>query len=110
MFKITKTPEFCHQVKVKVPVDGGFETSTFTARFRALTISETEKFDTMTVKGTTDYLRAIFVGWGDDLVGDDLEPVAYSDKQRDQLIDMAPVRQALLETYNAALLGVRQGN
>ncbi|PTX37164.1 hypothetical protein C8N34_1539, partial [Gemmobacter caeni] len=36
MFKLLQKPEFSHTVKLSVPVDGGHDTQTFTARFRAL--------------------------------------------------------------------------
>lgn len=110
MFQRVKSPEFSHPVKVSVPVDGGHTNATFTGRFRVLTIDEAKPFDLMTTEGTTAYLRQIFVGWGEDYVDEDKAPVPYSDAERDQLISTPYVRMALLETYNAALLGAKRGN
>lgn len=110
MFQRVKNPEFAHLVKVSVPVDGGHANATFTARFRMLTIDEAKAFDLMSTDGTTSYLQAIFVGWGDDYVDEEKQPVPFSNAERDRLISMPFVRVALLETYNAAMMGAKRGN
>ncbi|SOC20598.1 hypothetical protein [Rhodobacter maris] len=110
MFTRVKSPEFNHPVKVSEPVDGGHRNSTFTGRFRVLTIDEASRFDLMTAAGTTSYLQAIFVGWGEDYVDEGKTPVPYSDAERDSLISTPYVRMALLDTYNAAMMGAKRGN
>jgi hypothetical protein len=45
-----------------------------------------------------------------DLIGEDEQPLPYSDELRDQLLDMAYVRLALLQTYTKALTKVKTGN
>lgn len=109
MFKLVKNPEFSHAVKVSIPVDGGYSTQTFTARFRALTVSEAQGHDTMTLEGTNAYLRDVLVGL-DGLVDDAGEAISYNDAVRDQVIDLPFCRIALLETYNAAMMGAKRGN
>jgi hypothetical protein len=110
MLKRVAKPVFTHKIKVTRPVEGGFTEESFTGRFRALKISESDAFNLMTREGTDDYLRAIFVGWGEDYVSEGGDPVPYSDVERDELIDDPCVRQAILTTYNAAMLGAKRGN
>lgn len=108
MLKIVKNPEFTATVKVSMPQPGGFSEASFTARFRALTVSQAEEFNLMTTEGTTDYLRAILIGW--EGVADDDGDVSFNDAARDELIDVAPIRIALLNSYNAAMMGAKRGN
>lgn len=110
MMKKSKNAIFSHKVKVKRPVDGGYREESFTAQFQALQISESNDFNLLTDAGTDAYLKRIFVGWGEDYVGEDDQPIPYNDAERDELIDDPVVRIAILNTYNAALLGARQGN
>lgn len=109
MFKLLQKPEFTHSVKVSVPVAGGHDTQTFTARFRALSVSEADAHNTLTVEGTNEYLRDIFVGW-EGVVDDQGVELPFNDANRDQMIDVPFVRIALLETYNAAMMGAKRGN
>lgn len=87
MLKIVKNPEFTAQVKVQVPAEGGHIDASFTARFKAATVSEAEAFDMMSTSGTTDWLRSILIGW-DGVVGEDGEPISFSNLARDQLLDV----------------------
>jgi hypothetical protein len=109
MFTLTKNPTFRHTVKVKVPVDGGFEDQSFEATYRVLTTDEFAKFDLGTAKGSTGFLRAAIVELGD-LVGADGKPLPYSDDVRDQVLAVAFVRQALARTYFEAVGGAALGN
>lgn len=109
MFKITKNPEFSHPVRVKVPTDTGFADHTFTARFRALTITESEKHDTMSTTGTNAFLAEVLVGW-EGVTDDEGQPVAFSNAARQALIDIPFARVALLDTYNLAMIGAKRGN
>ena len=109
MFKLLQNPEFSHVVKVTIPVNGGHDVQSFTARFRALSISATEQHNTLTAEGTAAYLREIFVGW-DGVTDDQGEPIPFNDETRDRMLDVPFVRIALLETYNAAMMGAKRGN
>lgn len=109
MLKIVKNPVFTAPVKVTVPVEGGVRESTFTGRFRAVSVSEAESFNLMSSEGTSDYLRAILVGW-DGIVDDDGQPISFSDETRNDLIDIPFIRTAILTTYNTAMLGAKRGN
>lgn len=109
MLKIIKNPEFTATVKVQMPVAGGHSDASFTGRFKVLSISDSEAFNMLSTEGTTDYLRAILLGW-DGVVDDDGTPISFNDESRDQLIDIPYVRVALLSTYNSAMLGAKRGN
>ena len=108
--KKTKNPTFTHNVEVRRPVDGGFKDESLTVRFLALPVDRLEEFNLFTTDGTTDYLKTIVVGWGDDYLGDDDKPIPFSDAERDELINDPPVRRALVETYAKALSGAKAGN
>lgn len=110
MFKVIKNPVFTAKVTVSAPTEGGQITSSFTGRFKAIPVSEAQKFNHYSPEDTTNYLRAIFIGWGEDLADEDGNPIAYSDMARDDLIDMAYVRQGVLNAYNAAMMGAKSGN
>lgn len=109
MLKIIKNPEFTTAVKVQIPTSGGHTEASFNARFKVLTVSETEAFNMLSTEGTSDYLRTILIGW-DGVIGDEGEPISFSDEARDQLIDIPYVRVAILSSYNSAMLGAKRGN
>lgn len=110
MLKLVKNPEFTAKVKARMPVDGGVQEATFTARFKGLSVSETSRFDLMSLDGTNAYLREILVGWGEDLRDEAGAPMSFNDANRDLVIDEPPVRVALLQAYNAAMMGAKTGN
>lgn len=109
MLKIVKNPEFTSKVKVQVPVEGGTQEQSFTARFRALSVSEGEVFNMLSTEGNTDFLRAILIGW-DGVKDEDGEAISFNDASRDQILDIPFVRVAILQTYNQAVMGARRGN
>lgn len=110
MFKVTAEPKFTHDVKVKVPIDGGFETQTFKATFRVL------PFEVFTNDPDLDYaanqakgMRAALIHMAD-LIGEDGQQIEYSDTLRDQLIAVPYVMKALNEAYIAGMTGAKVGN
>lgn len=109
MFKVVKNPTFTATVKVSAPTEGGVVSSSFTARFKALSISDTEAFNLLTTEGTLNYLRAILIGW-DGVADEEGEAISFNDAARDQLLDLAYVRVGILNTYNAAMMGAKSGN
>jgi hypothetical protein len=109
MFKIVETPEFTHTVRVMVPTDGGHAEQTFRARFRVLRTSEVEAFETDSIDGLLDMLRAVFVG-AEDLVDAEGNALPWSDAVRDALLDLPYVRAALARTYWDAITKARAGN
>lgn len=109
MFKIISNPEFIHEVKVMVPVDGGHEEQVFKARFRVLSDDQMEGYDTSTTEGLKDFLRLAWVG-ASDLVGEGKEPAEFNDQVKEQMLGWTFCRIALLRTYTAAMVKARAGN
>lgn len=110
MFKLSTDPRFTHEVKVQVPVDGGFKEQTFKATFRVMTTEQliARADDTGTDSDET-ILRQVIVGL-DDLVDDAEQPIPYSDEIRDRLIAVPYVRGALMAVYIKAITKVKAGN
>lgn len=104
--KIIRNPVFTAPVKVMVPSDGGQREQQFTARFRAMTLSEQAEFDTSSANGTNEMLRSIVIGW-DGLTDEDGEAFEFSSANLGTLIDLAYVRFALSRAYFDATSGVR---
>lgn len=108
MFKVSPNPTFTHQVKVSVPIDGGYREQTFKATFRVIAADDDER-DLNTAQGSTSFLKDAVVGM-DDIVGEDDQPLSYSDELRDQLLRLPFVRAALARTYFQAVSKVAAGN
>lgn len=112
MFKLSTDPRFTHEVKVQVPVDGGFKEQSFKATFRVLPLDQLkadEEVDGDEAGYQETTLRKVVVGL-DDLVDDADQPIAYSDEIRDRLIAVPYVRIALMQTYIRAVTKVKAGN
>lgn len=109
MLKIIKNPEFTATVKVQIPTEGGHSDGSFTARFKALTVSQSEEFNMMSIEGTNDWLRTILIGW-DGVVNDEGEPASFNHATRDELLDVPFIRMAIIQSYNGAMMGAKRGN
>lgn len=111
MFKVTSEPQFTHTIKVMVPTDGGHMEQSFKATFRVIPIEDLAAEDDAEDKaaGQLRTLRKVIVSFGD-LVGDDDQPLPYSDALRDQLLEVPYVRIALLRTYLSAVTKAKSGN
>lgn len=109
MFVVDPNPTFTHPVKVKVPVDGGFEDQTFKATFNLIPAEEVSDYDLSKGADSKDFVTRAVVSM-DDLVDKDRQPVPYSDKIRDLLLSQSYVRKALARTYFEAVSGGQSGN
>lgn len=109
MFKVTAEPKFTHTVKVQVPVDGGYKEQSFKATFRVLAVDELSGGEEDEAGQQVSTLRKVICDF-DDLVGEDDQPLSYSDELRDKLISVPYVRIALMQTYLKAITKVRAGN
>jgi len=107
MFTVTDDPQFTHDVKVQVPVDGGHKEETFKTRFRVIPLEELE--DLASLEGQKLALKRVIVTMSD-LIDHEKNEVSYSDELRDQLIDVPYVRMALIRTYREGILKARPGN
>lgn len=107
MFKVVSEPTFTVPVTVCVPVDGGHKDQTLKVKFRVVDVDELG--DATGLEGQQKLLRRVVTGL-EDVVGDDEQPLAYSDELRDQLIAVPYVRAAMLQTYLAAIAKTKLGN
>lgn len=107
MFKIAKEPTFQHTVKVRVPVDGGFEDQSLKVTFRVLPNGQFSNAGG--VEGQIEDMRKAIVSM-DDLVDGENNPVPFSDELKEQLIAVSYVRLALVQAYIDAVAGARTGN
>jgi hypothetical protein len=107
MFKVTADPTFTHKVRVMVPVDGGHTEQTFNATFGVMDVEELEKLQDE--EGQVAVLKKV-IRTMSDLVGDDDQPLPYSDALRDKLIGVPYVRIAMFQTYLKAITKAKAGN
>lgn len=105
MFKIARNAEFSHKVKIRMPVDGGYADHEFNARFRVVPWADLSAVEA----DPEEQLRRIWVGW-DGIVGEDDQPLAFSDGARDMLIGLMFVRLPVLRAYVEAVAGAKRGN
>lgn len=108
-FKLLSENLFTRKVRVSVPVNGGHQDETMRVTFRELPVSRIEEFDTSTIEGTNQMLRAVVVEIAD-VIGDDGQPLEWNADLRDQLIDVFCVRKALVGDYFEAVAKARAGN
>lgn len=103
-FKIESEHRFKHEVRVRVPTNGGHRVETMQATFRVLPINEAGSFDLATEEGTRGLLQKVIVCF-DDVIGEDGKPADYCDDLRDQLLDISFVRAAVAQAYFEAVAG-----
>jgi hypothetical protein len=109
MFKLTSNPTFKRVVKVSAPVDGGIKESTLGVTFKALKVSELQKFDVNSLDGQVAMLKAA-IATVDDVEDEAGNVLPYNDDLRDQLIDIGCVRKALILSYDQGIMGAREKN
>lgn len=107
MFKITKNPEFTHEVPVLIPCDGGHVEQMLKVRFRAIDVDEGNSL--LTDSGQEAYLRAICVRF-EDVVDEDGNTIPPSDELTNMLLKKAFVRVALFRSYSLAMAKAKAGN
>lgn len=107
--KIVDNPTFTHDVPVMTPTDKGFDEEVLNTTFNYLDVEAIDKFDTTTLKGTSELLEAAVVRFNG-LTGANDQPLDYSKELRALLLRRQNVRQALCTYYFAALLKVKAGN
>lgn len=109
MFVYDPEPKFTHPVTAHVPADGGHEAQTFNATFRVMGDTQLGTFDMNDRASTVAFLREVLVGFGD--VEDAAkQPVVFSDRTRDWLIDLPYTRAALVKGYFGGVYKAALGN
>lgn len=109
MFVYAANPQFTHTLTVQVPTDGGHENQTFACTFCVLGDDELAKYDMNDRQQSSDFLRRAIVGFND-IVDAEKQPIPYSDKVRDWLIDLPYVRVPLVKGYFSAVYKAGLGN
>lgn len=112
MFKIVQNPTYTWPVTVELPTDGGkTEKATFDAEFKRLTQARVDEIRQAVERGEmrdTDLAREAMVGWSGVVDGDG--PVPYSEKARDQLLDIPMVPAAIVMALLGSLSGAKRKN
>ncbi len=109
-FTVREQHFFKHKVDVRVPVDGGFRTETFTAHFKALPKEEALALVLEAQEnGDAHLLREILVGF-EDIKDEDGNAVEYSEESRDTLLNIPYVSIPLIQAYHKATVGIRIKN
>lgn len=112
MFKIVQNPTYSWPVTVELPTDGGkTEKATFDAEFKRLTQSRVDEIRQAVERGEmrdADLAREALVGWSGVVDADG--PVPYSEKARDQLLDIPMVSTAIVMALLNSLSGARRKN
>lgn len=112
MFKIVQNPTYSWPVTVELPTDGGkTEKATFDAEFKRLTQSRVDEIRQAVERGEmrdADLAREALVGWSG--VVDENGQVPYSEKARDQLLDIPMVSTAIVMALLNSLSGARRKN
>ncbi len=112
MFKIVQNPTYSWPVTVELPTDGGkTEKATFDAEFKRLTQSRVDEIRQAVERGEmrdADLAREALVGWSGVVDADGAVP--YSEKARDQLLDIPMVSTAIVMALLNSLSGARRKN
>ena len=113
MFVISQKQTYTWPVEVHFPVDNGkTERQTFDGEFKRLTQTRITEIRTAIENGATSDLELaseILVGW--EGVNDaDGEPVKFTERNRDQLLDVPMVAAAVIMAWLGSLTGVKTKN
>lgn len=106
MLKISKRPEWTHEVAISVPVDGGFENQTCRVRYRLLDEDTLEPTDP---NNTNLILRDVVVRI-DDLADETGQPLDWNDSVRDAVFALPFAQAGLIKGYFRSVTGAREGN
>lgn len=112
MFKIVQNPTYTWPVTVELPIDGGkTEKATFDAEFKRLTQSRVDEIRHAVERSEmrdSDLAREALVGWSGVVDADG--PVPYSERARDQLLDIPMVSTAIIMALLNSLSGAKRKN
>lgn len=112
MFKIVQKATYTWPVTLDLPADGGkTEKQTFDAEFKRLTQTRVEEIRMAVERGEmrdSELAREAMVGWSG--IVDDDGPVPFSEKARDQLLDIPQVSGAIVMALLASLSGAKRKN
>lgn len=106
-FKRTQKPTFTTLVTVNIPNDkGGFDKSTFTGRFKRVTVEEVAQWRSAR---NEDVVREFLVDW-DLKDAETNEQVPFSQDELEALLKIAPTPEATALAFWECLHGARSKN
>lgn len=113
MFKLGLSPTYFWAVTVELPgATGVVEKHAFDAEFRRLPASEIGALQRDAASGAIDdnvLLGRVMVGWRG-VEDEDGSPLPFTPGNRDRLLDVHPVRPALVRAWFESLEGARRKN
>lgn len=113
MFKIVQNATYTWPVTVELPTDGGkTEKQTFDAEFKRLTQTRVDEIRTAVERGEmrdSELAREAMVGWSGIVDGDGGQ-VQFSEKSRDQLLDIPQVSGAVVTALLGSMSGAKRKN
>jgi hypothetical protein len=105
MFNVTPKRTFTHEVKISIPVDGGFSDQLLKTTFNYMEGEELKK-----VSQDDDAFLDAVVSTFHDLVDDDKKPVDCTAELRGAILRNSNVQTALIAHYTSAIRKVPKGN
>ncbi len=108
-FKTAQKPTFSAKVEVNIPNDkGGFDKSTFIAKFKRLPTTELQELREKTMLNV-DFVRQVLVGW--EMKDEDTkEDVPFSAEALDAVLEIAPTPHATVLAFWESVNGARTKN
>lgn len=136
-FTLRLVDDYEWPVEVRVPNGGALEVHRFTARFRHLGLDQVQEMVQRVIAASreqegrgadaqlasmdalvgvarlqAEQAMAYWVGWGDDLLGADGQPLPYSEETKARLLGVRIIREAVVAAWQASQSGdaARLGN
>lgn len=113
MFKIVQNATYTWPVTLELPTDGGkTEKQTFDAEFKRLTQTRVDEIRSAVERGEmrdSELAREAMVGWSGIVDGDGGQ-VQFSEKSRDQLLDIPQVSGAVVTALLGSMSGAKRKN
>ena len=111
-FILKQTDSYVWPVTVELPVDGGrFEKHSFDAEFKRLSQSRIEEIMEDVVKGDAkdrEVAAEILIGWRG--VSDDNGDIPFSEKARNDLLNIPLVSASTIKAWMESLAGAKRKN
>jgi hypothetical protein len=107
-FVLTKKRTVLWPVKIDIPTDGG---NTIEGEFSVVfEILQQHEYDAL-FNSDIKFLMRVVVGFGDDLQGEDGQPLEFNEYNKAMLIKSEPfIRVGLINAYHAAAAGIASKN
>jgi hypothetical protein len=103
VFKFVKDYRYNWPVVVRLPADGSTVEATFTGQFKLLSQPEIDA----AVQGNTGeraLAAAVLDGWGEDLRGEDGEPLPVTDDNREAMLNIPSIRAGIVAAFFNSLV------